>query len=162
MLCKKFGFDKLQKEDEDFFTNWQGLMQELQLDYTLFFTQLEKITQDTDIKEHFKDVSYIVLNEKMLEKLRDFIKNYEARLDLNSISRKASLAMMEKTNPKFILRNYLLYECIEEISNGKKEMLEKLTKALEFPYQEIYPEFSVKRPSGYDDTAGCSTLSCSS
>jgi uncharacterized protein YdiU (UPF0061 family) len=70
--------------------------------------------------------------------------------------------MMKKTNPKFILRNYLLYECIEEINNGKKEMLEKLTKALEFPYQELYPEFSVKRPSGYDDTAGCSTLSCSS
>ncbi|MFS4429902.1 protein adenylyltransferase SelO [Chryseobacterium sp. S90] len=162
MLCKKFGFDQLQKEDEDFFTNWQGLMQELQLDYTLFFTQLEKITSETDIKEHFKEVSYIVLNEQMLAKLSNFIKSYNARLDLNSISKEASLAMMKKTNPKFILRNYLLYECIEEINNGKKEMLEKLTKALEFPYQELYPEFSVKRPSGYDDTAGCSTLSCSS
>lgn len=162
MLCKKFGFDQLQKEDEDFFTNWQGLMQELQLDYTLFFTQLEKITSETDIKENFKEVSYIALNEQMLAKLSNFIKSYNARLDLNSISKEASLAMMKKTNPKFILRNYLLYECIEEINNGKKEMLEKLTKALEFPYQELYPEFSVKRPSGYDDTAGCSTLSCSS
>jgi len=162
MLCEKFGFDKLQKEDEDFFTNWQGLMQELQLDYTLFFRQLEKITPDTDIKEHFKEVSYITLNEQMLAKLSSFIQNYDARLDLNSIPREASLNMMEKTNPKFILRNYLLYECIEEISNGKREMLEKLTKALENPYQEIYSEFSVKRPSGYDDTAGCSTLSCSS
>ncbi|RQO39296.1 YdiU family protein [Chryseobacterium sp. KBW03] len=162
MLCKKFGFDQLQKEDEEFFTNWQGLMQELQLDYTLFFTQLEKITPSTDIKEHFKDVSYVPINEEKLLKLTSFIKNYEARLSLNSISREDSTAMMKKTNPKFILRNYLLYECIEEISNGKKEMLEKLTKALESPYQEIYPEFSVKRPSGYDDTAGCSTLSCSS
>ncbi|WP_223598333.1 YdiU family protein [Chryseobacterium sp. GVT01B] len=162
MLCKKFGFDQLQKEDEDFFTNWQGLMQELQLDYTLFFIQLEKINPGTDIKEHFKEVSYIALNEQMLAKLSNFIKSYNARLDLNSISKEASLAMMKKTNPKFILRNYLLYECIEEINNGKKEMLEKLTKALEFPYQELYPEFSVKRPSGYDDTAGCSTLSCSS
>ncbi|MDR6463908.1 protein adenylyltransferase SelO family protein [Chryseobacterium sediminis] len=162
MLCKKFGFDQLQKEDEDFFTNWQGLMQELQLDYTLFFTQLEKITPETDIKEHFKEVSYIVLNEEMLAKLSNFIKSYEARLGLNSISRETSLDIMKKANPKFILRNYLLYECIEEINNGKKEMLEKLTKALESPYQELYPELSVKRPSGYDDTAGCSTLSCSS
>lgn len=162
MLCEKFGFDQLQKEDEDFFTNWQGLMQELQLDYTLFFTQLKKITPETDIKEHFKEVAYIVLNEEMLSKLSNFINSYEARLSLNSISREVSLGMMKKANPKFILRNYLLYECIEEINNGKKEMLEKLTKALEFPYQELYPEFSVKRPSGYDDTAGCSTLSCSS
>ncbi|WP_213277678.1 protein adenylyltransferase SelO [Chryseobacterium indologenes] len=162
MLCEKFGFGQLQKEDEDFFTNWQGLMQELQLDYTLFFTQLEKMTPETDIKEHFKEISYIVLNEEMLSKLSNFIKSYEARLSLNSISREVSLGMMKKANPKFILRNYLLYECIEEINNGKKEMLEKLTKALESPYQELYPEFSVKRPSGYDDTAGCSTLSCSS
>ncbi|BFO65788.1 protein adenylyltransferase SelO [Chryseobacterium sp. KCF3-3] len=162
MLCKKFGFDQLQKDDEEFFTNWQSLMQELQLDYTLFFNQLKKITQDTNISEHFKDVSYIILNEEKLEKLNSFIKSYEARKALNSISEQDSLAMMEKANPTFILRNYLLYECIEEISNGKKEMLEKLIKALENPYQEIYPEFSAKRPSGYDDTAGCSTLSCSS
>ncbi|WP_336702004.1 protein adenylyltransferase SelO [Chryseobacterium indologenes] len=162
MLCKKFGFDQLQKDDEEFFTNWQGLMQELQLDYTLFFNQLKKITQNTNIPEHFKDVSYIILDEVKLEKLNSFIKSHEARKALNTISEEDSLAMMEKTNPTFILRNYLLYECIEEISNGKKEMLEKLIKALENPYQEIYPEFSAKRPSGYDDTAGCSTLSCSS
>lgn len=162
MLCNKFGFDQLRKEDEDFFTNWQGLMQELQLDYTLFFSQLEKTNPDTDLKEHFKEVSYITLNEEMLEKLSHFIITYEARLELNAISKEDSLAIMKKTNPKFILRNYLLYECIEEINNGKKEMLEKLTKAIESPYQEVYPEFSVKRPSGYDDTAGCSTLSCSS
>ncbi|WP_241279916.1 protein adenylyltransferase SelO [Chryseobacterium cucumeris] len=162
MLCKKFGFDQLQKDDEEFFTSWQGLMQELQLDYTLFFNQLKKITQATNISEHFKDVSYIILNEEKLEKLNSFIKRYEARKALNSISEEDSLAMMEKANPTFILRNYLLYECIEEISNGKKEMLEKLMKALGNPYQEIYPEFSAKRPSGYDDTAGCSTLSCSS
>jgi uncharacterized protein YdiU (UPF0061 family) len=43
MLCRKFGFDELRKDDEEFFTNWQGLMQELQLDHTLFFNQLEKL-----------------------------------------------------------------------------------------------------------------------
>ncbi|WP_278351684.1 protein adenylyltransferase SelO [Chryseobacterium gleum] len=162
MLCKKFGFDQLQKEDEEFFTNWQGLMQELQLDYTLFFNQLEKINQNTNIIEHFKDISYINLNEEKIAKLEHFIRNYETRIALNSISKESSLAMMEKSNPKFILRNYLLYQCIEEISNGKRDMLEKLTKALENPYRELYPEFSAKRPSDYDDMAGCSTLSCSS
>ncbi|MGE8434669.1 protein adenylyltransferase SelO [Chryseobacterium joostei] len=162
MLCKKFGFDELKKEDEEFFTNWQGLMQELELDYTLFFNQLEKITADLDLKEHFSKVSYTFLNEEKLEKLKNFIENYESRLKLNSISREDSQKLMEKSNPKFTLRNYLLYECIEEISSGNTEMLQKLTKALENPYEEIFPEFSTKRPSGYDDTTGCSTLSCSS
>lgn len=162
MLCKKFGFDELKKEDEEFFTNWQGLMQELEFDHTLFFNQLERLVPETDLKEHFGSVSYTILNEEKLRKLKDFIQHYESRLKSNSISREESLALMRKTNPKFILRNYLLYECIEEINDGKTEMLAKLTKALENPYKELFPEFSAKRPSNYDDTAGCSTLSCSS
>lgn len=162
MLCRKFGFDELRKDDEEFFTNWQGLMQELQLDHTLFFNQLEKLRPGNDLKELFGITSYTLLNEEKLRKLKNFIGHYESRIDSNTISKEESLAIMRKANPKFILRNYLLYECIEEISNGKREMLNKLTKALENPYEELFPEFSAKRPPGYDDIAGCSTLSCSS
>jgi len=162
MLCKKFGFDELKETDEDFFTNWQGLMQELQLDYTLFFNILEKIDTVSGLKEDFQKISYTVLDEIKLRKLENFIEQYQSRLENNSISKEDSLNLMKKTNPKFLLRNYLLFECIEEINEGKTEMLEKLTKALENPYEEIYPEFSVKRPSNYDDISGCSMLSCSS
>ncbi|NML69892.1 YdiU family protein [Chryseobacterium sp. RP-3-3] len=162
MLCKKFGFDELRESDEEFFTNWQGLMQELQLDYTLFFNQLEKLNPESDVKSLFENVSYVVLTDQRVRKLEDFAKKYEARLISNTISREKSLSLMKQSNPKFTLRNYLLYECIEEINAGKTEMLEKLTRALENPYEELYPEFSAKRPSAYDDTTGCSTLSCSS
>ncbi|ALR31982.1 hypothetical protein ATE47_16295 [Chryseobacterium sp. IHB B 17019] len=162
MLCKKFGFDRLLKSDEQFFTNWQGLMQELQLDYTLFFNQLGKYDDQADLKTQFENVSYTFLDDEKSSKLEDFMTNYQLRLKENEISREQSLDLMKKTNPMFILRNYLLFQCIEEINDGKIEMLEKLTKALENPYEEIYPEFSVKRPSNYDDISGCSMLSCSS
>ncbi|MGG7439595.1 protein adenylyltransferase SelO [Chryseobacterium arthrosphaerae] len=162
MLCRKFGFDGLRKDDEEFFTNWQGLMQELQLDHTLFFNQLEKLSSGADLKALFGATSYTLLNEEKLNKLQNFIRTYESRINSNTISKEESLAMMKTANPKFILRNYLLYECIEEIGNGKTEMLDKLTIALKNPYEELFPEFSGKRPAGYDDTAGCSTLSCSS
>lgn len=162
MLCRKFGFDELRKEDEDFFTNWQGLMQELQMDYTLFFNYLEKLPSTTDAKDFFNKVSYTPVNEEKLKKLEDFLTTYNSRLNLNTISREDSLAIMKKTNPKFTLRNYLLYECIEEISIGRTDMLKKLTEALENPYEERHPEFSAKRPNSYNDITGCSTLSCSS
>lgn len=162
MLCRKFGFDQLIKGDEDFFSNWQGLMQELQLDHTLFFNQLEKVTHENDLKDLFTNVSYTNLNDEMLRKLESFIKVYHERLSKNAITKEESLTLMQKANPKFILRNYLLYQCIEEINEGKTELLNKLTQALENPYQQIYPEFSVKRPPNYDDISGCSTLSCSS
>ncbi|MCY0975960.1 YdiU family protein [Chryseobacterium wangxinyae] len=162
MLCKKFGFDDLKDTDEEFFSNWQGLMQELHLDHTLFFGLLEKITSITDIKNEFQNISYSILDDIKLKKLENFIQVYKNRLDENSISKDESINLMKKTNPKFLLRNYLLFECIEEINEGKTEMLEKLTRALENPYEEIYPEFSVKRPANYDDISGCSMLSCSS
>lgn len=160
MLCRKFGFDSIQNGDEEFFTNWQGLMHELQLDYTLFFNELEKNRNEEDVD--FSAVSYSILDETAISKLNHFINAYQKRLLENKISRSESLELMKKSNPKFILRNYLLYECIEEINNGNDEMLKKLTQALEKPYEEIFPEFSVKRPSGYDDVSGCSMLSCSS
>lgn len=162
MLCKKFGFDELKKSDEEFFTNWQGLMQELEFDYTLFFNQLEKLDQDSDLENLFSSASYDILNETKLQKLRHFIEMYQSRLKENKISEEQSLDLMKRNNPKFILRNYLLFECIEEINSGKTEKLEKLIQALENPYEEIFPEFSAKRPSGYDDVSGCSMLSCSS
>ncbi|KMQ69889.1 hypothetical protein ACM39_02280 [Chryseobacterium sp. FH2] len=162
MLCRKFGFDQLLESDEEFFTNWQGLMQELQLDYTLFFNQLEKFDDKIDLKFQFENVSYIILDSEKVSKIKNFIKTYNKRLEKNIISNKESIELMTKTNPKFILRNYLLFECIEEINIGKTELFEKLIKALQNPYQEIYPEFSVKRPSKYNDIAGCSMLSCSS
>ncbi|MDF2934127.1 MAG: YdiU family protein [Chryseobacterium sp.] len=162
MLCKKFGFDQLLETDEEFFTNWQGLMQELQLDYTLFFNLLEKTDSITNLKTDFQKISYTILDEVKLKKLEIFLQIYKVRLEKNEISRTESLDSMKKTNPKFLLRNYLLFECIEEINEGKTEMFEKLTKALENPYEEFFPEFSVKRPSNYDDISGCSMLSCSS
>ncbi|MCW3160561.1 protein adenylyltransferase SelO [Chryseobacterium oryctis] len=162
MLCQKFGFDKLLKNDEEFFTNWQGLMQELQLDYTLFFNQLEKINEKTDLKALFDEVSYTILDNERILKLELFIKNYSKRLEENSISKKDSIELMQKANPKFILRNYLLFECIEEINIGKTDLLDKLILALKNPYQETFPEFSKKRPAKYDNIIGCSTLSCSS
>jgi uncharacterized protein YdiU (UPF0061 family) len=36
MLCNKFGFDQLIESDEEFLSIGKGLMQEFQLDYTLF------------------------------------------------------------------------------------------------------------------------------
>jgi len=162
MLCKKFGFDRLLEADEEFFSNWQGLMQELQLDYTLFFNLLEKTDSIIDLKTDFQKISYTILDEVKLKKLENFLQIYKIRLEKNRISKIESLDLMNKTNPKFLLRNYLLFECIEEINEGKIEMLTKLTKALENPYEEIFPEFSVKRPSNYDDISGCSMLSCSS
>ena len=161
MLADKFGFDEVLAEDENFFTEWQQMMQDLNLDYTLFFQQLEK--QISEIKtDDFKGSFYRNLNETELKKLSDFIEKYQTRKLKNKISETESLELMSKTNPKFILRNYLLFEAIQDAENGNYEMFFKLKKALENPYENLFPEFNKKRPSKYDNQTGSSQLSCSS
>lgn len=162
MMAAKFGFDQLVEGDEAFFTEWQTLMTELQMDYTLFFTELEKWDESVSVNDFFAKVSYSHASAELLTSLDRFFKSYSSRRSRNTISIAESRMLMAKTNPKFILRNYLLYECIQEVNAGKSGMLDKLLIALQNPYQEIYPEFSVKRPFGYDDVSGCSMLSCSS
>ena len=161
MLANKFGFDEVLKEDEKFFTEWQQTMQDLTLDYTLFFQQLEKPVSEIKI-EDFSNSFYRSLNEIEVKKLSDLIEKYQARKFKNNITETESLELMSKTNPKFILRNYLLFEAIQEAENGNYEMFFKLKKALENPYENLFPEFNKKRPSKYDNQTGSSQLSCSS
>lgn len=161
MLAKKFGFEKVLPEDEQFFVESQTLMQDLHLDYTLFYNELEDF-ENSSPKEILEKISYLPHSSQNEEKLKNFITKYSARLSKNGISRDEYLLLMRNANPKFTLRNYLLFECIEELENGERTLLEKLVKALEDPYTQLFSEFSQKRPSKYDGVAGCSMLSCSS
>ncbi len=161
MLADKFGFDEVLPEDERFFTDWQQIMQDLNLDYTLFFHGLEKQTSDIKI-EDFTDSFYRNQTENELKRLSDFIEKYQERKLKNKISEPESLELMSKTNPKFTLRNYLLFEAIQNAEKGDYEMFFKLKDALQNPYENRFPEFNKKRPSIYDNQTGCSQLSCSS
>ena len=128
----------------------------------MFFNRLEELKEDSDLRIHFQDACYNPILEGQFLQLENFIKNYKTRLKKNVISKTESLELMKKTNPKFILRNYILFECIAELNEGKKDLFNKILQALENPYEEIFPEFSKKRPSIYDGQSGSSTLSCSS
>ena len=161
MLANKFGLDEVLPEDERFFIDWQQLMQDLNLDYTLFFQSLEKVVLDIKIDD-FSNSFYRKLSESELSRLSNFIKKYQKRKHRNKISETESLELMSKTNPKFILRNYLLFEAIQEAENGNYDLFFKLKEALHNPYENRFPEFNQKRPSKYDNQTGCSQLSCSS
>ena len=161
MLANKFGLDEVLQEDERFFTDWQQLMQDLNLDYTLFFQSLEKPVLDIKIDD-FSNSFYRKLSESELSRLSNFIEKYQKRKHRNKISEQESLELMSKTNPKFILRNYLLFEAIQDAEQDNYERFFELKEALENPYENRFPQFNQKRLSKYDNQIGCSQLSCSS
>ncbi|MCP1250422.1 MULTISPECIES: protein adenylyltransferase SelO [Elizabethkingia] len=162
MMAEKLGLDGVKESDQSLLLEWQKLMDELKLDYTLFFSLLEKVDAQTNAVLHFEPCFYYNLTQSQKLQLENFVQHYVDRKLQNTISAEESLQKMQRTNPKFILRNYLLFQCIEETDQGDLTLLNKLLKALESPYEELYPEFSVKRPDWAGDQPGCSTLSCSS
>ncbi len=162
MWIRKLGFNTFLPEDEGLISDLQKTLQDLKADYTLFFNQLEKLEEPWDLQLLFGEVFYQRPDEKQWQELEIVIRKYNERLKKNTISKAESLQLMNTSNPKFILRNYLLFECINELNEGKKELLHKILLALENPYREVVPEFSRKRPIKYDGQSGCSMLSCSS
>jgi uncharacterized protein YdiU (UPF0061 family) len=87
---------------------------------------------------------------------------YTEVLHKKNISPENRISIMRQNNPQFILRNYLLYECIEEVSLGKMDLFIKIWNALQNPYHCTDENLQKKRPPHYNNTPGCSTLSCSS
>lgn len=113
-------------------------------------------------QQYFLDCFYHQPSAEELQRLRLFLRRYEDRLKQNSISLRDSQRLMSKNNPQFILRNYLLFEAIEDLENENAEKFNQLWEALQNPYQKAAKKLTEKRPKKYDLVYGCSQLSCSS
>jgi uncharacterized protein YdiU (UPF0061 family) len=57
------------------------------------------------------------LNKDQETLVIEFVENYKQRLSNNQISREESRKLMQKANPKFVLRNYF---CLIALQKWKK------------------------------------------
>ncbi len=162
MMADKLGLDEPREADTQLFTDWQKMMDNLKPDYTLFFTALESFEPGADVLTHFGNSFYTAPTKGQREELENFLQNYLKRKQSNAFSAPESRSLMQRSNPKFILRNYQLYEAIRQLENGDDAYFQKLWEALQTPYEERYPELCQKKPGWADGMAGCGMLSCSS
>lgn len=73
-------------------------------------------------------------------------------------------ASLRRTNPKFVLRNWLSQTAIEAAEKGDLSVLQRLFDVMQRPFDEQpdHDEFAQKRPEWARHKPGCSALSCSS
>lgn len=162
MLKNKFGFHLEDKVPSFFWEKWEDLMESHSLDYTLFFIGLEKWLFKKNIQENFQDCYYSIPNDEKWKELENFLAEYKSLMEISQSSLEDRLKTMQTNNPKFVLRNYLLHECIEEVTLGKMDKFNQLFKALQNPYGLVEENLMQKRPKHYDDKPGSGMLSCSS
>lgn len=166
MMAKKTGLDKVEQSDIGLFSELDKALKSIQPDMAIFYQLLIELPTNLDNKqaivEHFSESFYKELSEDEGDILLHVISQYITRLNSNSINREESQQKMRKANPRFILRNYLLHNAIENLQKGDSGLFLKLQQAMKEPYSNSFDEFFVKRPSWATQKAGCSMLSCSS
>ena len=166
MMGNKLGLDAVEKRDKEFISELQEVLSDIQPDMTLFYRLLADVSLEStpeEILQLFEPAFYSDLNTSQKSHFSDLLRKYIERLKKNSIPRELSQDLMNKTNPRIILRNYQLHEAIEALQSENDKPFRKLEEALKNPYaSEGFDDLVVKRPKWAEQKAGCSMLSCSS
>jgi serine/tyrosine/threonine adenylyltransferase len=155
----KFGLDDWSDAYGDLIADAFALMEKSQIDMTIFFRTLAKAESVDDLK-----VSFYLDGQWSLAR-NDFVAWFTRyKSATRGQSREARIDRMNKSNPKYVFRNYLAQEAIDLAHQGDYTQITRLLTVLRNPYDE-QPEnerFAAKRPEWALNKAGCSMLSCSS
>lgn len=166
MMANKLGLDEARPDDIPLIAELEKILATIQPDMTIFYQLLshspKEVNNKEEVLQHFGDSFYQELSEKESDLFFNWMQRYQVRKKTNTISPEESVKRMREHNPRFILRNYLLHQAIEDLEKGDDRLFVKLQQAIKEPYTAKHDEFFQKRPSWASQKAGCSMLSCSS
>jgi uncharacterized protein YdiU (UPF0061 family) len=105
-------------------------MQQEQIDYNYFFRQLSRYDGDKTV---------LLALCKLEQPLSDWLDHYEIRLAKEDSKTKARHKQMLVTNPKYVLKNYMLQYAIDKANRGDYGGVEELLTLARAPFDE-HPE----------------------
>lgn len=168
MMMQKVGVYEIANDDAEFITALEEMLEDCQLDMTLFFRRLSsfsKTTKTNDYLEFLKADSYLEnWSEAQTAKSKNWLAELQKRLLKEEVTEKVRAEKMNKINPKYVLRNYMAQLAIEAADKGDYSILNELYEVLKEPYKEQpkAEKWFAKRPKWAENKIGCSALSCSS
>ena len=144
LFRKKLGLEKNDADDLKLVEELLSWMQKNKMDYTNTFRSLSKNEDNL-----FKDKEGETWHQKYLH-----------RLSKEKTSPLKRQEIMEKANPKFILRNYLAQEAIQDAEASDFTKLNNLLEVLKKPFEEnsVFEDFAKESP----DWGKKLDISCSS
>ena len=128
----KLGLTREDESDLPLIMDTFSMLHEHHVDYTRFFRGLSNLhgLGTAPIRDLFVDRS--VADE--------WLQRYQERLQKETRAHDEREFAMRKVNPKYILRNYLAQQAIQEAQNGDYEPLKELLTVLQKPFDE-QPKF---------------------
>ena len=151
LMARKLGLEAYRDGDESLINQLLTLMEENQVDYSLFFRQLCYFSNSNrDVRDMFVDRNAF----------DDWAALYVQRWSQQQSSDQDRSATMLETNPKYILRNYMAQAAIEKAEQGDYSEVNLLLEVLQSPFAE-HPQ--AEHYAGLPpDWAGAISVSCSS
>lgn len=173
MMAEKLGFTTFQPQtDKDLISELLAILQLVETDMTIFFRNLSKL--DIYADQEKLDVLLPPLFEAYYQpqqltveyqnRITKWLENYAGRSLQESLPADERRTRMNRTNPKYVLRNYLAQLAIDKAEKGDASMINELLVLIRHPYDE-QPEnkkYGERRPEWARNRPGCSMLSCSS
>ncbi len=150
------------------------LLGERETDYSIFFRRLARVSaehppepgRELELLEPLQDAFYAPaeLGDEHREKLAGWLGRYVRRVREDGTSDAERRARMDRKNPKYVLRNYVVQLAIDRAEAGDASLVNELLEVLRHPFDEQpgKDEYAEKRPDWARNRAGCSMLSCSS
>jgi uncharacterized protein YdiU (UPF0061 family) len=176
MWAAKLGLNTF---DAALFNELETLMLQTPVDYTIFFRELSSLPDDIGplTKSFYRDLSQgpqgleqrwsvWLAQWQTLLGTEDNSTTLNADADAQPRSRDDIIAQMQRVNPKFTLREWLLVPAYQQASVGNYALVRELQKVMTQPYaeqsQEVEDKYYRLKASEFFGVGGCSHLSCSS
>lgn len=164
MMSDKLGLKNV--AETEFIIELETLMYQSEMDLTLFFRNLSKFDENApnEFWTFLEASSYSENLESFKEKWNLFLSVYAEILIAENREKSERIEAMNRTNPKYVLRNYMAQIAIDAADEGDNSIVDELFNLLLKPYDE-QPEsekWFAKRPDWAKTKVGCSMLSCSS
>ena len=145
---QKLGLARQLPGDQQLYDDLLSIMEKEKMDFTQTFRSLTGLDD-------------LIASDKIRSKFKDWLVRYENRLQNEILPEQKRIAAMNKTNPKYVLRNYLAETAIQKARDEKDYAeIDRLMKLLQNPFQ-AQPEFDHYAQSP-PDWAKSLSVSCSS
>lgn len=151
IMYKKMGLYESDEKDIELLKWMLGSLESATIDYTAFFRKLS----------HYNGNQKEILDIAIFRTpLQEWLDAYDVRLKKESLTQEERKVKMLAVNPKYILKNHLLQEAIDEAKKGDFSMVNNLLYVAQNPFaeHEEFEHFTKPTPQKYKNIK----LSCSS